>query len=83
MTTRTTRTLTERGMLIAERRIPEFAAKSGHEAYKNTLSLTGGVVVKTSEGQVIERRSDGSFTVLKLLPSGKRVKTGSVLRRAK
>ncbi|CAG0964723.1 hypothetical protein PLCT2_00967 [Planctomycetaceae bacterium] len=70
-------------MQIAERRFPELAAKSGHEAYKTTLSLTGAVVVKTSQGQVVERRSDGTFTVIKHLSVGKRVKPGAVLKRAK
>ena len=83
MTSRTSRPLSERAMQIAERRIPELAAKSGHEAYKNTLSRTGAVVVKTSQGQMVERRSDGTFTVIKHLPVGKRVKPGAVFKRVK
>jgi hypothetical protein len=70
-------------MQIAERRFPELAAKSGHEAYKTTLSLTGAVVVKSSQGQVVERRSDGTSTVIKHLSVGKRVKPGAVLKRVK
>lgn len=70
-------------MQAAERRIPELAAKSGHQAYKASLSTTGGVVVKTSRGQVVERRADGTSTVIKELPVGKRVKAGMVLKRVK
>jgi protein PhnA len=66
-------------MQIAERRFPELAAKSGREAYKATLSQTGAVVVKTSKGQMVERRADGTVTVLKTLPMGKRVTPGVVL----
>lgn len=84
MSSRTSRnTLTERGMQIAERRIPALAAKAGHEAYLTTLQQTGAVTVKTSNGQVVKRALDGSVTVIKSLPVGKRVKTGTVLRRAK
>ena len=70
-------------MTIAEMSFPELAAKSGHEAYKATLVQTGAVVVKTSQGQVVERRSDGTVKVIKNLPIGKRVKPGAVLKRAK
>lgn len=70
-------------MEIAEKRFPALAAKSGYEAYKATLSRTGAVVVKTSEGQVVERRSDGTFIVIKRLSVGKRVKAGAVLKRVK
>jgi len=76
-------TLSERGMQIAERRIPQLAAKAGHEAYKASLEQTGAVTVKTSRGQMVERKLDGSFTVIKELPIGKRVKLGSVLKRVK
>ena len=76
-------TLTERGMQIAERRIPALAAKAGHEAYRITMQQTGAVTVKTSNGQVVKRALDGSVTVIKSLPVDKRVKSGTVLRRAK
>ncbi len=83
MTSRTSPPISERAMKIAERRFPQLAAKSGREAYKNTLSQTGGVVVKTSQGEIVERRSDGTFTVIKHIPVGKRVKSGAVLKRVK
>ena len=83
MSSRTSRPLSERAMQIAESRFPKLAAKSGHEAYKSTLSQTGAVVVKTSQGQIVERRSDGTFTVIKHQSVGKRVKTGAVLKRGK
>lgn len=70
-------------MKSAEKRIPQLAAKSGREAYRATLSQTGAVVVKTSQGQVVERRSDGTSTVIKQLSVGKRVKSGSILKRVK
>ena len=70
-------------MKVAEKQFPQLAAKSGREAYRTTLSQTGGVVVKTSQGAIVERRSDGTFTVLKHLSVGKRVKSGAVLKRAK
>lgn len=76
-------TLTERGMQIAERRIPQLAAKAGHDAYKATLKQTGAVTVKTSIGQLVERKRDGTFTVIKDLPLGKRVKPGTVLKRVR
>ncbi|WP_234383827.1 hypothetical protein [Paracidovorax avenae] len=82
MSSPTQRTIpTERGMQIAERRIPEMASKAGHEAYRAALRATGAATVKTASGQVVERRSDGSFTVIKDLPVGKRVKPGTVLKR--
>lgn len=84
MSSRTSRNaLTERGMQIAERRIPALAAKAGYQAYRITLQQTGAVTVKTSNGQVVKRALDGSVTVVKSLPVGKRVKPGTVLRRAK
>ncbi|MCE4558013.1 hypothetical protein [Pelomonas cellulosilytica] len=75
--------LTERGMRIAERRIPELAARAGHEAYRAALRRTGAVTVKTANGQVVERKLDGSVTVIKVLPVGKRVKPGTILKRVK
>ncbi|MBB4844293.1 protein PhnA [Paucibacter oligotrophus] len=83
MSSRTSQPLSERAMLIAEQTFPELAARSGREAYKSTLSRTGAVVVKTSEGQMVERRSDGTTVLIKHLPVGKRVKLGAVLKRAK
>ncbi|MEJ2801680.1 hypothetical protein WAE61_07355 [Comamonadaceae bacterium PP-2] len=84
MSSNTIRTIpTERGMLIAERRIPAIAAKAGHDAYLNTLRHTGAVTVKIANGQVVERKSDGSVTVIKSLPIGKRVKPGTILKRIK
>lgn len=70
-------------MQAAERRIPELASKSGHAAYKLALIETGAVVVKTSKGDLVERKADGSSKVIKTLPPGKRVKVGRVLKRAK
>lgn len=70
-------------MTNAERRIPKLAVKAGREAYKTTLSVTGAVVVKTSQGKMVERRSDGTSTVLKTLPMGQRVTPGVVLKRVK
>lgn len=81
MSSRTSLPLTEHAMQIAECRVPELAAKSGHAAYKTTLQRTGAVVVKTSSGQMVERRADGTSIVLKQLPMGKRVKSGTVLKR--
>ena len=68
-------------MQIAEQSFSKNAAKSGHEACKAALSLTGAVVVKTSQGQIVERRSDGRSIVIKQMPLGKRVKSGVTLRR--
>jgi protein PhnA len=75
--------ITEAAMRAAERRIPELAAKSGHAAYKLALARTGAVLVKTSKGTLVERKADGTSTVIKTLPPGKRVKVGLVLKRAK
>ncbi|MGQ0711995.1 MAG: hypothetical protein ACT4NV_19875 [Rhodoferax sp.] len=83
MSSRTSLPLSEHAMRLAERRIPELAAKSGHLAYMTTLHSTGAVVVKTSQGQMVERRADGTSTVIKHLPLGKQVKSGTVLRRVK
>lgn len=83
MSSRNSLPLTEHAMQIAERRFPELAAKSGHVAYKTTLQRTGAVVVKTSLGQMVERRADGTSIVIKNLPVGKRVKPGAVLKRVK
>jgi protein PhnA len=74
--------LTEAAMLAAERRFPELAAKSGRAAYKLALAKTGGVVVKTAKGALVERKADGTTTVIKSLRPGKRVKVGLVLKRA-
>ena len=68
-------------MQIAKRSFSKHAAKSGHEACKAALSLAGAVVVKTSQGQIVERRSDGRSIVIKQMPLGKRVKSGVTLRR--
>lgn len=70
-------------VLFVNRRIPELAAKAGHEAYRATLRLTGAVTVKTARGQLVERKRDGSVTVIKDLPVGKRVKPGTILKRVK
>ena len=70
-------------MQIAERSFSKHAAKSGHEACKAAPSLNGAVVVKTSQGQIVERRSDGTSIVIKQMPVGKRVKSGVTLRRVK
>ena len=83
MSSRTNLPLSEHAMQMAERRFPELAAKSGHAAYKTTLHSTGAVVVKTSQGQMVERRADGTSTVIKPLPLGKRVKPGAILKRVK
>lgn len=83
MSSHPSQSMSERAMQIAEQRFPELAARSGHEAYKASLHRTGAAVVKTSEGQLVERRADGSTTVLKQLSVGKRVKPGMVLRRGK
>jgi hypothetical protein len=83
MSSRTSLPLSEHTMQMVERRFPELAAKSGHAAYKTTLHRTGAVVVKTSQGQMVERRADGTSTVIKDLPMGKRVKSGVILKRVK
>jgi protein PhnA len=70
-------------MQIAERSFPKHAAVSGHKAYQATLKLTGAVVVKTSKGCIVERRSDGTSVFIKQMPMGKRVKPGLVLKRDK
>lgn len=70
-------------MRSGENQIPDLAAKSGRAAYKRALVGTGGAVVKTSKGELVERRLDGSLKVLKALKPGKRVKPGLVLKRAK
>jgi hypothetical protein len=75
--------LTEAAMQAAERRIPELAAKSGRAAYKLALAKTGAVVVKTSRDTLVERKADGTSTLIKALRPGKRVKVGLVLKRAK
>jgi len=75
--------ISEAQMQAGERQIPELAAKSGHAAYKLALATTGAVVVKTSKGELVERRADGSSKLIKALPPGKRVKVGAKLKRAK
>ena len=83
MTSTTRPPLSERAMQIAERSFPAHAATSGRKAYLATLKLTGAVVVKTSRGRIVERRSDGSSVLIKEMPLGKRVKPGLVLKRDK
>jgi hypothetical protein len=75
--------LTEAAMLAAERRFPELAAKAGRAAYRSALARTGAVVVMTHDDRLVERRTDGTFTVIKSLPSSKRVKLGVILKRVK
>jgi hypothetical protein len=70
-------------MRQAERRIPELAAQAGQKAFRASLELTGAAVVKTSRGQIVERRLDGSVVVLQTISRGLRVMPGTVLRRAK
>lgn len=57
---------------------PDLAAKSGHATYKATLSKTEAVVVKTSQRQMVDRRADGTVTVIKHLSLGQRVNPGAV-----
>lgn len=83
MSSQTRPPLSERAMQIAERSIPRHAAEAGHKAYQATLKLTGAVVVKTSQGRIVERRSDGTSIFIKQMPVGKRVKLGLVLKRVK
>lgn len=83
MTSFTRPPLSERAMQIAERNFPKHAAKSGHKAYQATLKLTGAAVVKTSQGIIVERRSDGTSIFIKQMPVGKRVKSGVTLKRVK
>ncbi|MGC4394958.1 hypothetical protein [Hydrogenophaga sp. T2] len=75
--------LSEAAMRSAEQQIPALAAKSGRAAYKQALVRTGAVVVKTSKGTLVERKADGTSTVIKALPPGKRVKVGLVLKRGR
>jgi hypothetical protein len=75
--------ISEAAMRAAERRIPALASKSGHTAYKLALINTGAVVIKKSKGTVVERKADGTTTVIKSLPPGKRVKVGLVLKSVK
>lgn len=79
---RTSTPLSESAMRRAEQRIPELAAKSGAAAYKMSLATTGGVVVKTSKGTLVERKADGSVKLIKTLRPSKQVKAGLVLKRA-
>lgn len=67
----------------AECQIPELAAQARHKAYRASLELTGAAVVKTSRGQIVERRLAGSVVVLKTVSQGLRMKPGSALRRVK
>jgi protein PhnA len=83
MTSHARHPLSERAMQIAERSFPEHAAMSGHKAYRATLKLTGAVVVKTSQGRIVERRADGTSVFIKNMPMGKRVKPGLILKRDK
>jgi len=83
MTSLTRPPLSERAMQTAERSFPKHAAKSGHKAYQATLKLTGAAVVKTSQGSIVERRSDGTSIFIKQMPVGKRVKSGVTLKRVK
>lgn len=45
------------------------------------LTQTGAVTAKNELNQIVERRIDGSETVLKQLPEGLRVEPGTVLKR--
>jgi len=74
--------LSESEMLAAEQGFQKLAAMAGRKAYRMSLEQTGSAVVKTSTGQMVVRKRDGSVTVIKNLPMGRRVKVGTVLKRA-
>ena len=58
--------LDENAMSYLEKRIPELAEGAVKQAYCKTLS-SGRRVVEAVNGQLVESRPDGSFTVLKNL----------------
>lgn len=73
--------ISESLMQEADARIPELAPQAGRAAYERALTLGVSLVMKSPEGQLIERFPDGSVVVLRDLPAGQQVQAGVVLHR--
>lgn len=63
-----------------EEQFPKLAVQALKQAYRNALA-SGQSVLEAINGELIETRSDGTFRVLKSLPSPKTVVPGQRLVR--
>lgn len=62
-------------------RLSKLAAKAGNRAYQASMKNTGGALVRTAKGLLVERNVDGTFKVLKQLGECTSVVKGSVLKQ--
>jgi protein PhnA len=72
----------EMDMRREEERIPELAAKAGRAAHERAMQLRGKLTMVVGEN-LVEKRSDGTITVLKHIGEPAKSKPGLVLRRKK
>ncbi len=75
--------ITEESMQRADASIPRLAAEAGRAAYERAMSRVGLVVMKSANGQLVERRRNGTAVVIKTLPTSTPAKVGLVLKRAR
>jgi hypothetical protein len=75
--------ITEESMQRADANIPRLAAEAGRAAYERAMSRDGWVVMKSANGQLVERQRSGATVVIKTLPTSTPTRVGLVLKRAR
>lgn len=69
-------------MRRAEERIPELAAKAGRKAHQRALQIRGKLTMVLGSN-LVEKRLDGTITVLRPIDEPVKGQAGQVLRRRK
>lgn len=71
--------LNEKAMQTLENQIPNLAEGAVRQAYVQALA-SGSTVIEVVDGQLVETRADGSFTVLQKLATPTKIKPGTKVR---
>lgn len=71
--------LNEKAMQTLENQIPNLAEGAVRQAYVQALA-SGSTVIEVVDGQLVETRADGSFTVLQKLATPTKIKLGTKVR---
>jgi hypothetical protein len=69
-------------MRQGEERIPELAAKAGRQAHQRALEVRGKLTMVVG-ANLVEKRLDGTITVLRPIDEPVKGQAGQVLRRRK
>jgi hypothetical protein len=69
-------------MQSAELQIPQLATQAGRAAHLRAVGQGSGLVMKTANGQLVERQASGHLVVIKTLPAATATRPGMVLTRA-